>query len=590
MKKLIEKLNQNNGMYVFRMSDPEDAEYILQSLGGEELLKARFPMLYQAYDRTLKNVLDDDQSDYEDKISINTTNLTYSASGSGTKFQGLISGFLCDPAINTDEIGLKAARPWQGVSVKATICDSDDPTIPPYSSVTTFAEKTNSFNFQLSTKEEIDEVTVAKSNLSVVTEVVGVDPDGHVTGCAALNNYENHCADGGVRVVDRITLNDPKFKNNSSNNPIIMLYGRGADQNPDYKNADYLGGEYKDNNGGEAGDKDLKTLMPISGQIVFKEGYEFKGLTKPDKKKKKLMYRPTISIGGSQVVKYYQDNWGNDPSVDYDLKMYNDIKDCFKVDPDNKNVCNFDLKINNSVDWKADLKGAGELIKDNTRVLDYQVKAAFRLDVAKGVIPGTVDLTIQYTANKAANLYVTTDGTSVVYIPPVRVYWGCIGKDSMIMTKCGLKAVSEIKSGDKILTVDGAYVTVAQILKGWEKSIYTIRTAKEQIQLTGGHPVLLSSGEEKKAFSLQKGDCLARLNGETSLVTDVIKEDYDDEVFNLLIQENDEGTFIYANGFAVGDADAQNRPLKAPEISYSEEELQLQKELKALSEILGKKE
>lgn len=582
MINIRKKMEENGGTYWVNMADPEEAEFVLQRMGGRELLEEKFPLMYQAYCRTVENARHntgrDDKTNLDEKVAI-TLKTSYFKSGTGTKFTGSISGFACDPAIKVENIGLEAPRPWRSVSVNLSIGDQDDPSRPPFASVTRSHRKVNAFCGDIATQSEVAESIVDKTNLSLIAEFRGLDPDGQLQWGFMPGGYANHEQDGGIKIVDRIVLDDPKYKNGSNNNPIIMLYGRNSTQNPDYKNADYMGGEYQNNNGGSQGDESLKTLMPIKGAIVFKNGYEFKGLTEPDTEHG--MYRPTISLNSSQIVKYYQDEWnGNDP----DRKMYNAIKNCFQADENAKNVCNFDLKINGSVDWKADLKGAGRYIKDNTRVLDYQVAAAFRLSVWDGEMTQYVTLIVQNTSDPTVDLYATYNGDSTVYIPAVRVYWGCMAKDSIIRTPGGEMVVSEIAPGDKILTVNGDCVTVAQILSAKEAEIYRIETDRGSIRLTGGHPVLLKSGTEKKASDLQEGDLLLMWAQETARVTAVRVEDYRDDVYNLLIQESEEGTFFYANGFAVGDAAAQNRPLKAVSTVYTDEELRLQDEFEQLWE------
>lgn len=570
------KIEENGGVYWVNMANLEEAEFVLQRMGGKELLEKKFPLMYQAYCKTVERARQRDGIDLDNKVSI-TSDTSYSESGTGTKFAGSISGFACDPAIKAQDLGLAAPRPWRNVSVNLTIGDKDDPSRPPFASVTRCHKNINTFYGDISTQSEVPESIVSKTNLFLFTEFQGMDPDGQLHTGFTGGDYVNHEKDGGIKIVDRIILDDPKYKNSSNNKPIIMLYGRDASQSSDYKNADYVGGEYRDNNGGYEGDKSLKTLMPIKGTIVFKEGYEFIGLSKPQDS----MYRPVISLNNSQIVKYFQDEWkGDNP----DQKMYDAIKDCFKVDKEKKNVCNFDLKINGSVDWKADLKGAGRYIKDNNRVLDYQVSAAFRLDVSDGEMIHHVTLIVQYTSDPTVDLYASYNGDSTVYIPAVRVYWGCMAKDSCIRTPEGEKPVSEIESGDKIMTVDGDCVTVAQILSSKEEKIYRIKTDKGSIGLTGGHPILLKGGEEKNASDLQKGDFLLMWEQETAEVLEVCLEDYGDDVYNLLIQESEDGIFLFANGFAVGDTAAQNRPLKATLTEYTDEELKLQDEFEQLWE------
>lgn len=581
MMDVRKKLEENGGVYWVNMANPEEAEFALQRMGGRELLENKFPAVYRSYCRTVEHARKcdgDEEMVMKDKVSI-TADTSYEKSGTGTKFEGCISGFVCDTAITNEDIGLAAPRPWKSVSMSLTIEDEDDPSRPPFASVTRYFKNINSFSSKISTQSEVHEGIVAKTNVTLITELYGFDQDNNVRVGFFKEGYLNH-AEEGISIVDRILLDDPKYQNSDHNKPIIMLYGRNATQNPDYKNADYMGGEYEKNNGGSAGDNNLKTLIPVKGTIVFKEGFEFAGLMEPQKGSP--MYRPTISLNDSQIVKYFQDEWnGEDP----DQKLYHAIKDCFKADKEHKNICNFDLKINGSVDWKADLKNAGRYIKDNTRVLDYRVNAAFRLGVRnKENVTMPVVLIVKYTDDPAVDLYTSFDGGNTVYIPAVRVYWGCMAGDSSIRTSKGEKPVSEIESGDKILTVNGDYVTVAQILSAKEEKIYRIKTPKGSIGLTGGHPVLLKGGEERVAADLGKGDFLLMQGQETAEILEVELEDYGEEVYNLLIQESDEGTFFFANGFAVGDTDAQNRPLKAAQADCTEEELKLQEEFEQLLE------
>lgn len=71
-------------------------------------------------------------------------------------------------------------------------------------------------------------------------------------------------------------------------------------------------------------------------------------------------------------------------------------------------------------------------------------------------------------------------------------------------------------------------------------------------------------------------------NQQIAKISEVCLEDYNDDVYNLLVQGSKDGTFLFANGFAVGDAASQNRPLKAALPEYTDEELKLQDEFEQL--------
>jgi len=584
MKWLWEKLEKNHGTYTFDLTDPEDAGYVMERLGGEELLKTKFPGIYEAFQGTVKRLAESEGEEGEeedDRIALKTPDLSYRKIESGTSFKGTMTGSLCDPRGTVQNLGIEKARPWPRAFVTASIADSDDRERPAFASFTRYYSNVNEFSSDVETDGTIDTNTVAKTNIGVITEITGMDPDGEIRAKAVLDEYANN--PGGVAVVDRIAIEDPKFKNNSQNNPIIMLYGRETTQNEKYTSADYTGGEYADNNGGESGDKNLKTLMPLKGTIVLKKGFEFKGLYEPDEKHN--IYRPTISLDSMVLAEYYSNKWDDKDDSGSQKKMYEAIKGCFQIDEKNKNVCYFDVKIDKKADWQADIKNAAQYLKSNERTLIYLVSATFRLAITDGMLTSFVNLTIRSTEDKDKQLYVTENGSSVVYIPPVQVYWGCLAEDSRILTDCGYRDIADIKPGDRVFSYEKGYVTVAQVLKGHEEKIYRIKTEKETIGLTAGHPVLLADGGEARPKDLERGMLLAGYGGEAAKITDICEEDYQKEVYNLMTEESEAGLHICVNGLFAGDVAAQNRNQEKERI-VTEEEKALYEEWDRLQEYL----
>lgn len=590
---LRKKLEQNGGSYAPDLSREEKQEEWMNRLGGTKLFQEKFPLVYRA-------LRDNGVPLPENKLELQMPDLRYRECEKGTEFSGRISGFLCDTSISTKRLGLDAPRPWQRAFVTLTIADATHPSKPPYASITTAYGDINQFSAEITTRAAIDPLVAAKTPFTLITELTGMDQDGKVYYKAWKNDYHN-CQNSSFSVVDRIDVSHPRYQNEKMNCPIVMLYGRGPEQNPEFKFADYMGGEYEKNNGGEAGDKDLKTLMPIAGQIRLKDQYRFIGLAEPGAVS--ALYRPVISINSSELVTYYQDRWNEKYEKESEQELYEKIKGCFTADPQQENIGHFDLKLDGSVNWLANVKNAAQYTQQ-WRTLDYQMHAAFYLIIEEKSSGMQLPLTviIQYTSDPNVQLYMVNDGGSTVYIPAVRVHWGCLAKDTLIETKEEKKKICEIHAGDQVLTENHAYRCVRQVLIGREDTIYRIETQKGSILMTGSHPVRLSDGADKTAFDLKAGDLLAMVDGENAEVICTERIAYGDQVYALVLEERPSCTlseknavgqtagecgFFAANGFWAGDAAAQNRPLQGKPVVYTEQEKALHREFDAVFQSLS---
>lgn len=577
MKWLIEKIEQtkkSDGTYIFDLSDREERNFVLENLGGENKLRLEHPgvidsILSNSYGRK-------DQDMLQQKVTVTAAGITYKKDAGKISLQGSIRGFLCDPAITVNELGSATARPWQRAFVTIRMINSDDKDYPVLGSQTLYYKDINDFSENINFGTEL----IAK-NVSVVILVTGIDPDGKTLSAAFYSKHPSISADVAIK---SITIEAPKYADEKyQNNPLIMLYGRQSTSNEKFKHPDYSGGEYQKNNSGTVGDKDLKTLMPLKGTVELNPGYTFCGLYEPTEEE--AIPRPVINLNQSILVKYYQDEWdkGGEPYH----RMYEAIKDSFTFD-ETKSICYFDVKIDDSVNWHADVKdAASHITPGGERSLIYFVGATFQLAILAEGLEATVDLNIQSTDDPSYPLYVATGRSPAVYIPPVQVYWGCLEKNSMVKTDKGNMRIADIVPGEyKVYTKENGYVTVAQVIKGFERNIYRIKfSEKLSIGLTETHPVLMANNQTLTAGELKKGMLVLGENGEALEIVDIKKESYNDEAYNLMTEDN-EPLNICINGVFVGSMASQNKVAK-PEISYTEEQIAIQKDWDLLAESMN---
>lgn len=580
---LYKKLRENGGKYIMNLSDPEEFEYALDKIGGSDYIKTYFPALYSSFVKSAQSNAINGNDDLCNKVAFDSIDLYHDSNDKGTMFGGNILGDLCDITLTEKNLGEAQGKPWLEVAVVSEIYNYYDESEPPFATYSGYIGETSRFESGVETFAEIDKQKVESTTFAMANIIYGIDNENKQRVITISNVYEKK--EFGISdIINEISLVDPREKG-TGNDPIIMLYGRTADTIKD-KKVDYCGGEYLKNAGGDEGDKRMKTLMPLKGTIIFNPGFNFKGLSAPTETFK--LFRPRISLDNILLTEFYSNKWDDKRGFDNYKDIYNLIKDCFVQDPKNKQKVYFDIQTSKgSVDWLADVLDAKRFIKDY-RCLKYRVTAAFRLDVElpqKGI--SQIVVSIQYNEN-VTDYYVCKNGRGEVYIPIVEVHWGCIGKDAVIATDNGNKIISDLCKGDKLLSTTGKYVTVSQIIKSTEKMIYRIETANGSIDLTPGHPVMLADGRIKTARQIDKHDFILMQDCATE-VCEVTYCEYNDMVYNFYVEESNAGTYVYANGFAVGDAHAQNAPLPQEKIVYSEEELTLKNEFRTVFEGLSLK-
>jgi hypothetical protein len=157
--------------------------------------------------------------------------------------------------------------------------------------------------------------------------------------------------------------------------------------------------------------------------------------------------------------------------------------------------------------------------------------------------------------------YVPAD-SPVARIKRLDILWGCLGKGTVVHTPDGIRKITELQVGSRVLAADGEYHRVKNIITGTEENMVAVA-------IKGEPPLLLS---ENHALDTQRGLVVARdLTAADSVRTQeglehlsyLERVPYNDSVYSL---ELDDSALIYANDIAVADyATKPQAPPKPPE-------------------------
>ncbi|MCI8667093.1 MAG: hypothetical protein HFG82_10570 [Dorea sp.] len=175
-------------------------------------------------------------------------------------------------------------------------------------------------------------------------------------------------------------------------------------------------------------------------------------------------------------------------------------------------------------------------------------------------------------------------------IPMLKLYWGCLGKDTLVETADGAqRRISEIRAGDRIKTgKTGALGVVRDIIKGTEEKLWRLETENgESLQMTKEHPLLCTSGwrsiwdlkDEDEVYSVKKEDFVK--------IRYVYPVEYHDEVYNLNIEYPSEEKGFWAQGFVSGDFEMQNTVMQEQRRLEQQMELpgEIQEQIQRFTEI-----
>lgn len=128
------------------------------------------------------------------------------------------------------------------------------------------------------------------------------------------------------------------------------------------------------------------------------------------------------------------------------------------------------------------------------------------------------------------------------YTPPPPKSSGCFPKNTAVLTPVGLKAISNLKEGDVVLSYDVSKekLLASRILKAIKypaNNIWEMTFDDVCIRTTASHSFLLHDGTWKKTSEIKLGDKVKFIDG-FKRVTSLGQTTDIEEVYNLIVEEN----------------------------------------------------
>lgn len=182
------------------------------------------------------------------------------------------------------------------------------------------------------------------------------------------------------------------------------------------------------------------------------------------------------------------------------------------------------------------------------------------------------------------------DDPAVKVIEKLEIQWGCFAKNTDIkMADGSVKRIQDIRPGEWVMTEDGSK-KVLELISGEEEKMICIGSRRgHTIMITKDHPVMTEGGW-KRARELTASDILIMEYGKDNIGQLYICENHD-RVFS--IRTESDSSAVIAGGFYMGDFGCQNKhraskpkqtlPLEA----FQEELSELASELNAGKEADG---
>jgi len=571
----------------------EDRQYFLESVGGEEHLK-EFPTLYNAFQQSC---LADygrrqEKNDKTDNIDIDFYDLTFVSTDqkngkhaeSGDKQPLYHVNVHYRSFIVDSKTVLQDPTPAQTMNVCTRVRVFD-----PKSARGGFLEQhdyfpdVNHIDVECSGEEIYGREELENRNLQQEVLMTYVDEKGEMQ--SYTYNKKVKAKNEADLPFSNIVFEDPVSKN--ATEQIRLLYGRDSTHldHPDYR--------YPNNNTSQGF---LRTIVPIKGQITFKKpedggSYGFDGLRKVQEGEK--MTRPVLEVDGKDWKTFRKDL--------NDEEFYNKYNDknyfSFEEDKDGNQILKFDFyhcdfpekDDDRHYDWNTNMKGH-EL--DGRDRICFLV-GSFRCNINRKDKEGKVVAFSDYQINcisaeknklpKGREYYKFKEGSATIYIPVIRMWWGCYARNTKIKMENGTyKMADQLVIGDKVRGYGDEILIVDNIYTGYEHEIISIHTDfGHQLHVTKGHPILKEDQETVRAADILTGDYILNENKYSEQVIATEKIAYNDIVYNFSFRGHENGAFLIADGLYAGDFYAQNNN-QAKKTEPSEQQKQIALEMQQL--------
>lgn len=334
-----------------------------------------------------------------------------------------------------------------------------------------------------------------------------------------------------VPLIDNITVENPRKAqgNEDQYEGIYISYNR-ANYDAGHK-YDYSFPEIKAADNGS-----VNVKLKVKGSVTFNKDVE--AVTYPVDKNKSL---PHINTRGQDKTHY---NY-----------TQNEVAACFSNT--NKNTITFELKD----DWRTTINLSLLNINKNNML---NLNCSFKYKVKNGILDKEHP-DIQYPTfiikSKAGlnkdDYYKHNIGSTVLYIPPIYVQYGCFARGTLITMGDGSsKPIEDITIGENVMIYGNSAVTVNNIVYGNDDKIVHIKLFDgKQIGVSFTHPIMTRKGL-LQASNLEFGDEVLLADGTYEKVEYAYDDYYNDTVYNIYTTES--GNYLLANGIVSGDSIIQS--------------------------------
>ena len=513
----------------YDLTSKNDYMEVMEHFGGEEYLKEKFPLMYKAFQ--------DSASVKSEKKNEDTVQ------GKTDLFSVDFFETQCTDALGTD------AKIQKGVIMQSKFYYiKQRPVVIVESRVSDENGKLYGCNtyvfeecFGDSIEEQLQEIYLNKEyklhGESVYTSFVKEGEKIIVMDCKTEEGNSEIYLGSGENLIKEIKLSDPVNKHKKKSAQTFILYGN--------RNAADVSYQYKDvpNPTEISGKKYVNIWCPfkISVELEKYKFHEGQPLSDTDFSLKLESSNPE-EYGGGGVA-------------------FNNVKDIKTTLSKNNTL----LEIEIPLDWKVKMT-----VNDINLVIgSFNFRAVFKINYELEV--GTEKIVKMASVMAATEVIATASG---IYVEPIKIQWGCFGKESVLKTESGKKSVAEIKTGDRILSREGTYVMVTNVSTGFEKDIISFQTegCDDILQLTAAHGVQTKRGIIPACDLLVEDEVLTEDGSYQELVYLAI-DSYNDEVYNI---ETEGHAMFVASGIVVTDSEClvKVNPVNKTETKLPEEFLE----------------
>lgn len=527
-------------------SDSEQARAYIDLFGGEEYVKSKYPLFYQAWQRTREYA-----SERSDKIKNGIPKYDCLLDTIHT-----VTNQKADFGENSSPTRLVSEANFMGVPpvpvfMQGEMADETERTLlDAFSTLFTQQDFDKNDCLKKPLSADLTKVYSGKTkNIHAQTAFSYSDNQGLLN---AVKKEQNTTLLGGSEIFQEITVTDPKSSKN--NQKIHYVYGRPADANTDYVVTDEEA--HVERNPDKTG-KRTGIYLKINGEFTTIDS-----ATPIEYAVDAQSYRTQLQFANEGIVYYDHDT--------------TEIAKFFTVS--GKKVT-----FSYAPYWGDGQKLDCSLFGTNATLYLY-LQGYFKVDLGNGMGEFNIPFSIKSVDSPPEGQFYHSENSSTVYIPPLNILWGCFSKNCQVRMEDGTqKAITELAAGDMVQSGDGsAAEVISASVGGHEDKMIHIETVDGRtIEVSDYHPIKTKKGTIA-ALDLRPNDVAILEDGESPVLYTYLV-DYDDEVCSVLLN----GNFLIVNGFVTGDAQIQQNVQHRETEALSEEALALSEEMeRAFAELL----